>query len=119
MKLQFKTETLLKDVDSLIEDDNLKRVEVNRKVDIILGKIREYLDNNEREREDVLNKAKGILDKYSDDRLKELFLEEVIVREGGLFWWERNFYPDVSMIVEDLYNKGIIPVKCFGIEVDW
>lgn len=38
--------------------------------------------------------------------------------EENLFW-ERNFYPSEQEIIEDLFDKGLIPQKEFGIEVDW
>ena len=38
--------------------------------------------------------------------------------QNNLFW-ERNFYPDVSMIVNDLHTKGLIPTGEFAIEIDW
>ena len=34
-------------------------------------------------------------------------------------WWERNFYPDVQMIANDLCKKGIIKEGNYIIEIDW
>lgn len=34
-------------------------------------------------------------------------------------WWRRNFYPDVSMIIEDLHKKGIIEEGEYIINIDW
>lgn len=34
-------------------------------------------------------------------------------------WWERNFYPDVQMIANDLYEKGIIEAGEYVIDIDW
>ncbi len=34
-------------------------------------------------------------------------------------WWERNFYPDVQMIANDLCKKGIIEKGNYIIEIDW
>lgn len=34
-------------------------------------------------------------------------------------WWERNFYPDVQMVVNDLYSKGLLPAGEYGIDIDW
>lgn len=34
-------------------------------------------------------------------------------------WWERNFYPDVSMVANDLHNKGLLPAGEYGIVIDW
>lgn len=34
-------------------------------------------------------------------------------------WWYRNFYPDVSMIINDLHSKGLLPAGNYLIEIDW
>ena len=34
-------------------------------------------------------------------------------------WWERNFYPTVEMIVNDLYSKGLIEAGEYVINIDW
>lgn len=34
-------------------------------------------------------------------------------------WWERNFYPDVQMIANDLHAKGLIPAGDYVINIDW
>jgi hypothetical protein len=34
-------------------------------------------------------------------------------------WWKRNFYPHVSMVVNDLYSKGLIEAGEYLINVDW
>lgn len=34
-------------------------------------------------------------------------------------WWNRNFYPHVSMIINDLHEKGILEEGDFSIEIDW
>ena len=34
-------------------------------------------------------------------------------------WWERNFYPDAQMLVNDLHAKGLLPSGEFGIDVNW
>lgn len=34
-------------------------------------------------------------------------------------WWERNFYPDIQMIANDLYEKGLIEKGDYIIEIDW
>lgn len=34
-------------------------------------------------------------------------------------WWERNFYPSVDMIANDLYNKGLLPKGTLVINIDW
>jgi len=34
-------------------------------------------------------------------------------------FWERNFYPDVQMIANDLHSKGLIPAGDYTIEIDW
>lgn len=34
-------------------------------------------------------------------------------------WWKRNFYPALDMVVQDLYNKGLIEPGEYAIEIDW
>ena len=34
-------------------------------------------------------------------------------------WWERNFYPYVDMIINDLYEKGLVEEGDYAIEIDW
>ena len=49
-----------------------------------------------------------INDKYPED-----------YRGQNDLWWERNFYPNIDMIVNDLYNKGLIKEGEYLIEIDW
>ena len=34
-------------------------------------------------------------------------------------WWHRNFYPDVSMIINDLHSKGLLSAGDYSIDIDW
>ena len=34
-------------------------------------------------------------------------------------WWYRNFYPNVSMIINDLHSKGLLPAGDYSIDIDW
>jgi len=34
-------------------------------------------------------------------------------------WWERNFYPDVEMIANDLHKRGILEAGEYVIDIDW
>lgn len=34
-------------------------------------------------------------------------------------WWQRNFYPDVQMIANDLHSKGLIEAGDYVIDIDW
>jgi len=34
-------------------------------------------------------------------------------------FWERNFYPNVSMIANDLHSKGLLPGGDYLINIDW
>ena len=34
-------------------------------------------------------------------------------------WWERNFYPSIDMIINDLHKKGLIEEGEYVIEIDW
>lgn len=34
-------------------------------------------------------------------------------------FWSRNFYPGLEMVVNDLYNKGLIEAGNYAIDIDW
>lgn len=34
-------------------------------------------------------------------------------------WWERNFYPSIYTVANDLYKKGLIEAGDYSIEIDW
>lgn len=34
-------------------------------------------------------------------------------------FWERNFYPDIYTVANDLYNKGLIEKGEYLINIDW
>jgi len=34
-------------------------------------------------------------------------------------WWERNFYPDVQMVANDLHAKGLLEAGKYLINIDW
>lgn len=38
--------------------------------------------------------------------------------ELGL-WWERNFYPDVQMVANDLHYRGLLEAGDYTIDIDW
>jgi len=34
-------------------------------------------------------------------------------------WWDRNFYPDVQMVANDLHAKGLLDAGEYTIDIDW
>ena len=36
-----------------------------------------------------------------------------------VLWWNRNFYPHVSMLINDLYAKGLLEAGEYSIDIDW
>lgn len=34
-------------------------------------------------------------------------------------WWARNFYPNVSMVINDLHNRGLLEAGEYVIDIDW
>ena len=34
-------------------------------------------------------------------------------------WWDRNFYPDIQMVVNDLHAKGLLEAGDYIINIDW
>ena len=39
--------------------------------------------------------------------------------DGTDLFWTRNFYPDVQMVANDLYAKGLIEAGDYVIDIDW
>ena len=38
--------------------------------------------------------------------------------ELGMFW-ERNFYPDIDTLANDLHKKGLLEAGEYAINIDW
>jgi hypothetical protein len=38
---------------------------------------------------------------------------------GIKLWWDRNFYPDIHTVANDLYKRGLIEAGEYSIEIDW
>lgn len=34
-------------------------------------------------------------------------------------WWERNFYPNLQTVANDLHSKGLIEAGDYSINIDW
>ena len=34
-------------------------------------------------------------------------------------WWDRQFYPDLQTVANDLHEKGLIEAGDYSIEIDW
>lgn len=34
-------------------------------------------------------------------------------------WWDRNFYPDIQMVANDLHAKGLLAAGSYTINIDW
>ena len=58
------------------------------------------------------------LDRDPKTKMKDEPDRENSVWELELFW-ERNFYPNVSMVVNDLYKRGLLEAGEFSINIDW
>ena len=39
--------------------------------------------------------------------------------DGTDLFWLRNFYPEVQMVANDLYEKGLIEAGDYVIDIDW
>lgn len=40
-------------------------------------------------------------------------------KHGIELFWQRNFYPDISMIINDLHAKGLLPAGEYVMNIDW
>ena len=62
---------------------------------------------------------KSWLERNPEQELNSPHYWERITPLALRLWWERNFYPDVEMIANDLYEKGIIGAGQYVIDIDW
>lgn len=40
-------------------------------------------------------------------------------KDGHSLWWNRNFYPDLQMVANDLYERDLIEAGDYVIDIDW
>lgn len=40
-------------------------------------------------------------------------------KRGAAMFWERNFYPSLEMVAQDLHVRGLIPAGEYQIVIDW
>lgn len=78
------------------------------------------VENNElRSKHDMQVSFKGWLKRSVDEPLGEMW-QRPWTNEGSLIlWWERQFYPAVEMIANDLHQKGLLPTGDYVINIDW
>jgi len=69
-------------------------------------------DNIQGERKGVSFKA------WLNKDIDEPFGKRKSKIDNALFWF-RNFYPHVSMIINDLFAKGLLEKGEYAIEIDW
>lgn len=53
------------------------------------------------------------------DPKQELNAEEWKSPSAIEMWWDRNFYPNLQMVANDLHAKGLLPAGEYTIEIDW
>ena len=51
--------------------------------------------------------------------LKQMLSSDPEYSFGLSLWWQRNFYPDVQMVANDLFEKGLIEAGDYVIDIDW
>lgn len=69
--------------------------------------------------EDASKEEMGVSFKawLSRDPEKELSSEAKYT--NNTLYWERNFYPDIHTVANDLHAKGLIPAGDYVINIDW
>lgn len=40
-------------------------------------------------------------------------------KNGITMWWDRNFYPHIDMVMNDLHSKGLVQAGDCIINIDW
>lgn len=54
------------------------------------------------------------------DPKQALVADDAWDREHGLdLFWDRNFYPNLDMVVNDLHARGLLPAGEYQIVIDW
>jgi len=46
-------------------------------------------------------------------------IENGRVDYGLVLWWERNFYPPIQAVANDLHSKGLLEAGEYTIDIDW
>lgn len=78
-----------------------------------------YVENYEREEipEEINGEIRGVSFKaWLNKDIKDFNFNEDYDK---VLFLERNFYPDISMIIKDLENKGILKKGEYIINIDW
>lgn len=106
-----------------IPDDNWEEEEMNDKIPEIIND-----ERNMGVKFDVwLNRDPKAALNPSDDELKECnYYYDTSDRDewckdiGHInLFWERNFYPCLQSVANDLHKKGLIEAGDYSIEIDW
>ena len=83
----------------------------------------EYPDDYENDSvpEQVNHRDMGVSFKawLARDVKQELNAEEWKSPSALPMWWDRNFYPHVDMIINDLHAKGLLTAGKYVINIDW
>jgi hypothetical protein len=59
------------------------------------------------------------LERDPKQNLKDEAKGERVDQWGIDLWWERNFYPDLQTVANDLHLKGLIEAGNYTIDIDW
>ena len=69
--------------------------------------------------EEINGKKMGVSFKAWLERDPKEWNGEEISKNSIDMFWERNFYPHIQMIANDLHYKGLIPEGKYTINIDW
>ena len=61
----------------------------------------------------------GVSFKSWSRRDKDILGKKLKNESQLMFFWERNFYPHISMIINDLHAKGLLNEGKYKINIDW
>ena len=84
----------------------------------------EYADDFENDTvpEEVNHEDMGVSFKawLERDPKQQLNSEDDWDRKHGLgLWWDRNFYPCIDMVIQDLHQKGLLAEGTYALNIDW
>lgn len=83
------------------------------------GNPEEYDFENESIKEEINGQEKGV---SFDSWLKRDPSKPIKGYDGITYirlFWHRNFYPNIQMVANDLYSKGLIEPGDYTINIDW
>lgn len=83
-------------------------------------------DRNDSIPEEINGSLRGVKFKVWLARDPSVLYEDEVTRKHpslqnsfNSMFWERNFYPELQVVANDLHTKGLLPAGDYIIDIDW